>query len=170
MRVLKMKGAKDPDEFIKKYGRDAFLRLLDQSENQVDYRLEQIQKKYNLEDDAQKVAFLQEAAQMLSTLPSAVEREIYGGHAAQTAGVTPETMALEVKKAFQQRLRKEKKKQEKKDRQPAAADPGAALRKHPLRPGGGGSHPAAAAGPRPFRGDEQPHRQGVFLSSAGPGV
>ena len=56
---------------------------------------------------------------MLSTLPSAVEREIYGGHAAQTAGVSPETMALEVKKAFQQRLRKEKKKQERRDLAPA---------------------------------------------------
>ena len=119
VRVLRMRGAKDPDEFIKAYGRDAFQRLLDQSENQVDYRLEQIKKKYNLEDDAQKVAFLQEAAQMLSTLPSAVEREIYGGHAAQTAGVSPETMALEVKKAFQQRLRKEKKKQERRDLAPA---------------------------------------------------
>ena len=119
VRVLRMRGAKDPDEFIKAYGRDAFQRLLDQSENQVDYRLDQIKKKYNLEDDAQKVAFLQEAAQMLSTLPSAVEREIYGGHAAQTAGVSPETMALEVKKAFQQRLRKEKKKQERRDLAPA---------------------------------------------------
>ena len=58
-----------PDEFIKSYGREAFQRLLDQSENQVDYRLDQIKKKYNLEDDAQKVAFLQEAAQMLSTCP-----------------------------------------------------------------------------------------------------
>ena len=49
VRVLRMTGAKDPDEFIKQYGRDAFLRLLDQSENQVDYRLEQIRKKYRPE-------------------------------------------------------------------------------------------------------------------------
>ena len=45
VRVLRVTGAKDPDEFIKQFGRDAFLRLLDQSENQVDYRLEQIRKK-----------------------------------------------------------------------------------------------------------------------------
>lgn len=44
VRVLRVTGAKDPDEFIKQFGRDAFLRLLDQSENQVDYRLEQIRK------------------------------------------------------------------------------------------------------------------------------
>ena len=120
VRVLRMTGAKDPDEFIKSYGRDAFARLLDSSENQVDYRLAQIQAKYNLEDDTQKVAFLQEAAQLLSTLHSAVEREIYGGHAAQTAGVTPETMAMEVNRALKGRLRKERRQQERKDLAPAS--------------------------------------------------
>ena len=121
VRVLRVTGAKDPDEFIKAYGRDAFARLLDQSENQVDYRLDQLRAKYNLEDDAQRVAFLQEAAQLLSTLPSPVEREIYGGHAAQAAGVSPEAMAQEVKKAFSRRVRKEKKQQERRDLTPAAS-------------------------------------------------
>ena len=58
-------------------------------------------------------------ARLLSTLPSPVEREIYGGHAAQTAGITPEAMAQEVKKAFQQRVRKETKKKERQDLTPA---------------------------------------------------
>ena len=119
VRVLRVTGAKDPDEFIKQFGRDAFLRLLDQSENQVDYRLEQIRKKYDLSDDSQKVGFLQEAAQLLSSLPSAVEREIYGRHAAETAGVSSEAVAQEVKKAFQRRLRKEQKQQERRDLTPA---------------------------------------------------
>ena len=119
VRVLRVTGAKDPDEFIKQFGRDAFLRLLDQSENQVDYRLEQIRKKYDLSYDSQKVGFLQEAAQLLSSLPSAVEREIYGRHAAETAGVSPEAVAQEVKKAFQRRLRKEQKQQERRDLTPA---------------------------------------------------
>ncbi len=109
VRVLRVTGAKDPDEYIKAYGPDAFARLLDQSENQVDYRLAQLQSQYNLEDDGQRVTFLQEAAKLLATLPSPVEREIYGGHAAQTAGITPEAMAMEVKKAVSQRLRREEK-------------------------------------------------------------
>lgn len=99
VKVLRMQGAKDPDEFIKAYGREAFARLLDQSENQVDYRLAQLQKKFDLNDDSQKVAFLQEAAQLVSALHSAVEREIYGGHAAQAAGVTPDAMKMEVDRA-----------------------------------------------------------------------
>jgi len=120
VKVLRVAGAKDPDEFIKAYGREAFARLLDQSENQVDYRLAQIQKKYNLTDDSQKVAFLQEAAQLVSTLRSAVEREIYGGHAAQTAGVSPDTMKLEVERALKARLRKAKKQQERRDLTPTS--------------------------------------------------
>ena len=120
VKVLRMTGAKDPDEFIKNFGREAFGRLLDQSENQVDYRLAQIEKKYVLADDAQKVAFLQEAAQLIAALSSPVEREIYGGHAAQTAGVTPEAMAQEVERALRARIRKAKKQQERRDLAPAA--------------------------------------------------
>jgi len=120
VKVLRMTGAKDPDEFIKTFGRDAFGRLLDQSENQVDYRLAQIEKKYELSDDTQKVAFLQEAAQLIATLSSPVEREIYGGHAAQTAGVTPEAMAQEVSRALRNRIRKAQKQQERRDLAPAA--------------------------------------------------
>lgn len=120
VKVLQMQGAKDPDEFIKAYGREAFARLLDQSENQVDYRLAQIQKKYDLTDDSQRIAFLQEAAQLVAALHSAVEREIYGGHAAQTAGVTPDAMKLEVDRALKSRLRKAKKQQERKDLTPVS--------------------------------------------------
>ena len=120
VKVLRMRGAKDPDEFIKTYGREAFAKLLDQSEEQVDYRLSQIQKKYDLADDGQRIAFLQEAAQLVSALPSAVEREVYGGHAAQTAGVSPEAMKLEVDRALKGSLRREKKRQERRELAPAS--------------------------------------------------
>ena len=120
VKVLRMTGAKDPDEFIKAYGRGAFAKLLDQSENQVDYRLAQLRKKYDLADDGQKVAFLQDAAQLVSALPSAVEREIYGGHAAQAAGVSADAMKLEVDRALKGRLRKAKRQQERRDLAPAS--------------------------------------------------
>ena len=119
VRVLRMSGAKDPDEYIKAFGRDAFARLLDKSENQVDYRLEQVRKKFDLSDDVQRVAFLQEAAQLIASLPSPVEREIYGGHAAETAGISAEAMAQEVRKALNSRLRKQAKDQERRDLSPS---------------------------------------------------
>ncbi len=120
VRVLRVTGAKDPDEFIKAYGRDAFAQLLNRSENQVDYRLDQLKAKYNLEDDSQKVSFLQDAAQLLSTLASPVEREIYGGHAAQAAGISPEAMAHEVQKAYSLRVRKQQKQQARRELSPTS--------------------------------------------------
>ena len=119
VQVLRMQGAKDPDEFIKAYGRDAFAALLDKSENHVDYRLGQLARKFDLQDDAQKVEFLREAAELVSTLQSPVEREIYGGHAAQMAGVTPEAVALEVRQRLRRRVFKAKKKEERQSLAPA---------------------------------------------------
>ncbi len=120
VKVLRMAGAKDPDEYIKSYGREAFARLLDQSENHIEYRLRQVRQRYDLADDAQKVEFLREAVGVVASLHSAVEREIYGGRMAAEAGVAPEAMALEVKKELSRRLRQEKKKQERRDLTPAA--------------------------------------------------
>lgn len=106
VKVLRIPGAKDPDQFIKERGAEAFQRLLDKSENHIEYRLESIKSKYNLEEDEQKVQFLREAARALAALDSTVEREVYAGRAAQTAGITLDAMLLEVKKAVTQRLKK----------------------------------------------------------------
>ena len=120
VKVLQLSGAKDPDEYIKKFGREAFARLLEHSENHIEYRLRQIQEKYHLEDDAQRVEFLREASGLIASLHSPVEREVYAGRAAQAAGITPEAMNQEVKREFSRRLRQEKKKQERLDLTPAA--------------------------------------------------
>ena len=120
VKVLQMRGAKDPDEFIKKYGREAFAKLLEESTNHIEYRLEQIKGKYTLDDDAQRVEFLREAAGMIASLSSPVEREVYGGRAAQAAGISAEAMAQEVKKQLRARINKERKKQERHDLAPAA--------------------------------------------------
>ncbi len=120
VRVLQMEGAKDPDEYIKSFGREAFGRLLDQSENQVDYRIRQVREKFNLEDDGQRVEFLKEATTLLATLNSAVEREIYGKKVADMASISADAVAVEVKKELKRRFSKEKKQQERRDLTPAA--------------------------------------------------
>ncbi|MBE6972646.1 MAG: DNA primase [Ruminococcaceae bacterium] len=120
VKVLQMRGAKDPDEFIKNYGRDAFAKLLDESSNHIEYRLEKIKSKYDLKDDGQRIEFLREATGLIASLSSAVEREVYGGRAAMAAGISAEAMAQEVKKELRRRIYKEKKKQERHDLAPAA--------------------------------------------------
>ena len=65
--------------------------------------------------------FLQEAAKLIASLQSPVEREIYGARAAEAAGITAEAMKLEVGKAFKRRMAIQRKQEEKKNLAPAAA-------------------------------------------------
>ena len=120
VKVLQMRDAKDPDEFLKKFGADRFRLLLEESSNRVEYQLRAIQKKYDLQEDDQRIRFIDEAAEFISTLGNAVQREIYGGRVAEAAGITPESMQIEVKKAFKRRMAREKKKQERIDLSPAS--------------------------------------------------
>ncbi len=87
VKVLRMSGAKDPDEFIKLKGPDAFRNLIDAAENQVDYRLRAVTDKYDLTVDEQKVEFLKEASELVARLPGSVERQVYAMRVASMAGV-----------------------------------------------------------------------------------
>ena len=119
VKVLKMRDAKDPDEYLKKFGADRFRILLEESANRVEYQLNAILKKYDLRDDEQKVQYLQESAELIGSLSSAVQREVYGGRVAEAAGISEDAMKLEVNRALKRRTYQEKKKQEKIDLSPA---------------------------------------------------
>ena len=113
-----MRDAKDPDEYLKKFGADRFKLLLEESSNRVEYQLNAILKKYDLRDDDQKVKYLQESAALISSLSSSVQREVYGNRVAEAAGISADAMKLEVGRAFKRRTYQEKKKQEKIDLSP----------------------------------------------------
>ena len=121
VKVLQIKDAKDPDEFLKKFGADRFKLLLEGSSNRVEYQLGAIRRKYDLAEDDQRVKFIAEVAEFLSTLGNAVQREIYGHRAADDAKISYDAMKLEVNKAFKRRMARERKKQEKLDLAPAQA-------------------------------------------------
>lgn len=109
VKVLRIPGAKDPDELIREKGPDAYRRLIERSENDIAYRLDTIAAKYDLEEAEMRVAFLRDAARMLGEIEGPVEREVYTGKAAEMAGVSPEAMKLEVQKAaaiYKSRLKK----------------------------------------------------------------
>ncbi len=119
VKVLQMKDAKDPDEFLHKFGPDKFRLLLEDSANRVEYQLSGIQRKYDLREDDQRVQYIHECAELVSTLPSAVQREVYSNRVAEIGKISAAAMALEVQKAYKRRLHKEKKKQEAIDLAPA---------------------------------------------------
>lgn len=119
VKVLQMRDAKDPDEFLKKFGADRFRLLLEESSNRVEYQLRAIQKKYDLSVDEERVKFISEAADFLGTLYSAVQREVYGNRVAEAGKISPDAMKFEVDKARRRREALAKKKQEHIDLAPA---------------------------------------------------
>lgn len=121
VKVLQMRDAKDPDEFLKKFGADRFRLLLEESSNRVEYQLRAIQKKYDLSVDEDRVKFIGEAAELVSSLGSAVQREIYGNRVAEAGKISPEAMKIEVGKAYKRRMNREKRKQERIELAPAVA-------------------------------------------------
>ena len=105
VKVLSMTGAKDPDEFIKLKGADAFRNLLEKSENHIDYRLQTVTNKYDLTVDEQKVEFLKEASELVARLPGSVERQVYAMRVASLAGVPNDVVTQEVERRHKKAVR-----------------------------------------------------------------
>jgi DNA primase len=112
VRVLQIQGAKDPDEFLKTRGADAFKNLLEKTDNHVEYRLQAAMKKYDLAVDEQKVDCLKECALIIAELPSSVEREVYGMRMAEKTGVSAAVVADEVARSRKRLLSRAKKQYE----------------------------------------------------------
>ena len=121
VKVLQLKDAKDPDEFLKKFGADKFKLLLEGSANRVEYQLNAIRGKYDLNVDEERVKFLQEAAGLISSLQSPVQQEVYGHRVADVAKISYDAMKNEIDKAKKRRAYQQKKKQEAIDLAPAKA-------------------------------------------------
>ena len=114
VRVLRIPNAKDPDQFIKEKGSDAFRRLIEQSSDDIAYKINNIASKFDLEEDQDRISFLKEAAYILALIDSDIEREIYTTRVANMAKISPQSMMIEVKNALQKRnqsLKKEKRRE-----------------------------------------------------------
>lgn len=82
--VMQVTGAKDADEFIKKYGSDAFGKLLVDAVNYIVFQINCIKKNYNLKNPEHRVRFAEEAAKILSNVNEDIERDVY---TKETAGL-----------------------------------------------------------------------------------
>ena len=110
----------DVDDFIKFQGREAFEALLTGSENQVEFRMDEVAAKYDLTDDRQRIAYAEEISGVIASLENAVEREVYAARAAERAGLSKEAMELEVKRTFKKKAGRERRQQERAGLNPAA--------------------------------------------------
>ncbi len=75
--ILKVPGAKDPDEYIKIFGADKFSQVLSQSKSKFDYNLENILSRYDINLPQDKIKALHESEKLISETYSSAERDIY---------------------------------------------------------------------------------------------
>ena len=99
-RVLQMEGAKDPDEYVIKYGSGRFNMLVDKAISLVEFKIKMLKNKYNLENANDKIRFLKEITQILSNVGNKIEREIYIDHIADEYNISREAIYAEVNKAL----------------------------------------------------------------------
>ncbi len=116
VRVLKVPDAKDPDEYIKKFGADAFRRVLNGSRTGFAYKMENIISKYNPALPEDKIRAGNECCRMIAEYPSAVEREVYIGQIATALSLPTEVLRNQVQQNLRRRTR-EQREQEKREAQ-----------------------------------------------------
>ena len=121
VKVIDMGESKDPDEYLKKYGADAFRLLIERSDNHIEYRLMAIKGKADLNSDEGRISYLAAATDILAQLQNKPQREIYGARVAKTAEVSPESVGFEVEKKVRALLKSQKKEFEKRVTRPTAA-------------------------------------------------
>ncbi len=98
MRVLQMSGAKDPDEYVIKYGSARFQKLLDEAISLIEFKIKVLQKDLNLENASDKIKFLNEIAKLISKIDNTMEREIYIEKIAKGYSISKEAIYAEVNK------------------------------------------------------------------------
>ena len=112
-------GKQDADDYIKNFGPEAFEALMEGSSNSAEYRLSVVRKSYDLSRDGQRAEYLRAAAEVLAALPSPVEREIYAGRCAETAGISKEAVLQEVDQLRKKRRWEARKREERQNLTPA---------------------------------------------------
>ena len=109
--VLQIPGAKDPDEYIKRYGADRFRALLDGVGNALDFRLKRLRDKYDLSQDGQRLEYIKEAVDMLAERSNPTEQEVYAGRLAEETNISKTAIMAQladaVKKAGSRRRREQ---------------------------------------------------------------
>ena len=112
VRVLQIPGAKDPDEYIKKFGADRFRALLDGTGNAMDFRMGQIRKKYDLKQDKDRLEYIRETLELLAERISPTEREVYAGRLAEETNISKTAILAQLEDVTRRNNYRRRKKRE----------------------------------------------------------
>ncbi|MBQ7027464.1 MAG: DNA primase [Ruminococcus sp.] len=110
-RIIRMEGAKDPDEYIKKFGVDRFRMLLDGSSDAIDFMLDKCEAGIDLNTEMGQVEFLNKASKILAGIESPLEREVYISRTSKKCDIPVQVLKSHIDGLLRKNTRTEKKKQ-----------------------------------------------------------
>lgn len=113
VKVLSMKGAKDPDEFIKKFGRDRFKLLVEGSSSALEFELAKMRGRYDISTADGRVAYLREFADFMAGISNPIERDVYIAKTANELEVSREAVLTQVNYTIRRRAKTREKKEAK---------------------------------------------------------
>lgn len=95
-RILHIEGAKDPDEYIKKFGSDRFRLLLEKSGDAIAFQMEQCKEGLDLSKDSDKGKWLNRLIDILANIPNILTRDVYISKAASETDVSPDVIRSQI--------------------------------------------------------------------------
>lgn len=110
-RVLTIDGAKDPDEYIKKFGKERFAKCLEGSFGSMEYQLSAIKAKYPTDTENGRLMVLREAASLLASLPGKLERDVWAGKLATDYGVNKDALLAQINRQIKKNIATKEKKE-----------------------------------------------------------
>lgn len=114
-RVINLGDAKDPDEYINKYGLISFKQKIDEAVTGIMFKIDVLKRRINIDTPQGKIEFLTELAKIIADIPNKLEQEVYIDEASKKYHISKEAISLEVNKAIRIKLdniEKEKKQNE----------------------------------------------------------
>ena len=111
-RIIKMDGAKDPDEYIKKFGATRFKLLIDKSDNAVDFELNKAKTGLDIENsDIDRIEYIKKSYDILSQIENDIDREVFIKSFVKRMNISEETAFREVENRIRKRQSFDRRKQ-----------------------------------------------------------
>ena len=98
VRILQMDGAKDPDEYIKKFGADKFRQLLKKSSTGFNFKLESVLARHDVTHPEEKIKAAAELCEIISRVYASAEREVYIHAASERLGISTDSLKGDVER------------------------------------------------------------------------
>ena len=112
VQVLQMDGAKDPDEYIKKYGAQRFEMLLEGANSALDFQLLKLKNQYDIQNPEQRVEYLTKACDILAGLTNPIQQDVYCTRLANETSTDKASIKLQMDRAKAKNRRRETRKKE----------------------------------------------------------